>query len=303
MQKKFFKEAEEKANAIKYFCDFFETDFSISNRKNFQDLREKYLKYCEEYFTKFKQEDDNNRINIKKAYDYMKNILVNRDKTYQSKSEITKQVLSTYDNLMEAIAGYSFCPRRYNSVGDNQNKTNERVLFEISLLKPMLNMVLENIDAHFEKITDVTKINYFDNQLMLKLEALIEELNETYQELNSAMLTYRDTWDRANGRSYGRFRSYATHSDLGEAKKEWKTAKNNACYTILEFYREMKAINMSLPTEEMVHTIEGANTLFDCGMKNIVSGPNYYCYLSEEERKSIIEENMARKRKLKGIQN
>lgn len=164
-------------------------------------------------------------------------------------------------------------------------------------------MVLENIDAHFEKVMDITKINYSDNQLMLKLQELVEELDETYRRLDSAMMTYFYTWDRANGRNFGRFSSYATHSDLGRAKKAWKVIKNNACSTILDFYREIWNINMSLQTEEMVHPIEEINTLFDCGMKNIINGPNYYCYLSEEERKSIIEENMARKRKLKGIQN
>lgn len=105
MQKKeFFLEAEKKANAMKYFRDFFEIDFSISNGKTFQDLREEFLKYCEEYFTKFKLEDDEDRINIKKAYDYMENILVYRDKTYQSKSNITKLVLSAYNRVMKAIS-------------------------------------------------------------------------------------------------------------------------------------------------------------------------------------------------------
>lgn len=302
MQKKeFFREAEEKANAMKYFRDFFEMDLSISNDKTFGELRKEYLNYCEEYFTRFGQDNEIDKLNIKMAYNYMKNILKQRQKTYQNKSDITKQVLDGYEILLEAITGYSFITQGPNTCGGKQNRTNKQIVFEISSLKPMLIMVLENIDAHFEKIIDVTKISYFDIQLMERLKELTQELSESIENLLDARDDYYDIRNLTINSKY--YSGDAKFFGLGKAKKEWKTAKNNACCTILNFYREMKDINMSLPTEEMVHTIEETNTLFECGMKNIVSGPNYYCYLSEEERKSIIEENMARKRKLKEIQN
>lgn len=295
MQKKeFLLEAELKANAVKYFPNFYGNDFTILRNKNLKDLREEYLKYCEKYFVRIGLDDDNEKINIKKAYDYMKNILENRAITYQSKSKITNQILNAYENLMNGISNYSFCPRKTNSYGANQNRTNKQIIMEISLLRPVLTVVLENIDGHFEKIEDVTQISCFDNQLVKKLEELIKELNEAEEYLTASENNYHNKWDLANGRHYGR---HTTKYNLGKSKKAWKSARNDACSTILYFYREMQEINMSLQTENMTSEMEEINALYSYGLENIINGPNYYCYLDSEERKSIIEEKVLKKQK------
>lgn len=49
--KEFLLELNSKKNALKYFPSLFEKDFNISINKTIKDLREKYLNYCEKYFT------------------------------------------------------------------------------------------------------------------------------------------------------------------------------------------------------------------------------------------------------------
>lgn len=247
------------------------------------------------------REDDFDKIMIKKAYDYMKNMLETSGKTYQTKSEITKQILTAYEKLIATITEYGFNKRWKNSYGDNQNRTNKQILSEISLLKPMLIMVLKNIDLHFNEINDITEISFFDNQLREKLEKLIEQLNCASQRLVNSETDYHVIWESTYRNKYWNKLGPATASDLGKAKLKWKSSRNNACHTILDFYREIKEINISLQSKNMTYTIDEANELYNYGIENIKRGPNYYSYLNEEERKNLTEQNILRKRKLKEL--
>lgn len=274
---------------MKYFPSFFGSDFCILREKTLVELRKEFLDYCESFFLRNIEEDYTKKMQIKEAYDYMRNMLEKRVRTYETKSEIARKVLESYEGLIATLANYRFKAHRETSYGANQNRTNQQILFEISLLKPMLVKVLDNINLHFTKIEDVTKVSSFDNELREKIEGLIEELEDAHRELEITETHYHKTW--ALAQIGGESDSY-----LGETKLEWKLARNNACRAILDFYREINAINMSLQPEYMVYPLEETAVLYSEGVGNIMSGPNYYSYLSKETRDNLTKQNILRKR-------
>lgn len=212
--------------------------------------------------------------------------------TYKFQSEICRHLMISYDELINEIADYNFNFHWTTSYGAKQNRTNKQILLELSLLKPVLQRVLENIDFHFNKVKNVSIMTY-ENQLKEELEKLIKLIEDTSKELLEAKINYHETWLLAKKRLW------TTASDLGKAKLNWKLARNNACQVILTFYEEIIKINNALQTEEMIHTLDSVIGLYNSGIKNIIMGPNYYSYLSMEDRKKLTEKNIARKRKKK----
>lgn len=301
VQKKDFEvEKQSKENAIKYFPDFFMDNYSILIDKTLEELREEYLNYCEKYFTCNNPKDIADKINIKKAYDYIRGMLENMKKTYDGKEKIIQDLLISYEALIITIADYRFNAKWKKSYGFNQNQANRKILFEISLLKPMITMMLENIDMYFKTIYSISKISEFDNQLRKTLEGLKEQLDASLREIIAAKSNYQGIWNSVKRREFYRVQG-CTNADLGDAKLEWKIVKNNGCHTILEFCRQMLEINIALPEENMIYSIEEIKKAYQDGIANIEKGPNYYSYLSEEERTEITRQNVLRKQARKNI--
>lgn len=212
-----------------------------------------------------------------------------KSETYKFKTSICQEMMHSYNALINEIADYKFNFHRETLYGAKQNATNKQILLELSLLKPVLQAVLENIDFYFSEI--------HDNQLINELEKLINLLEITFDKLAEAKEKYYKTWWSAKKHLYYQ-EDWATDRDLGKAKLNWKLARNNACHIILKFYEEINKINLTLQSD-IVHTIHEVDVLYNNALQNIIKGPNYYTYLSPEERKNMDKENIARKRTLK----
>lgn len=275
----FLHKANDKLNAIEYFPDFFEKDYNLKSYKTLDDLVNEFDK----------NKVFNKDIGIDLGYNYLKCAL--KENEYQPNTKITNDLLGNYERLTESIADYTFNPNWKNSCGDKQNRTNKQILFDISLLKPMLMNVLEIIDKYLEKPkNNLSELQYeicFERQL----EYLCRSLSYAYYELKRAEAKYHRTWHSIARRDY--FCEGLTNSDLGEAKLNWKKRKNEACHTILNFHKSMQEINRILYSNHLngFLNFEQVNDLYNCGIDNIVNGPNYYSYLSDEERKNLDEYN------------
>ncbi len=296
-KEEFLHKANDKLNAMRYFPEFFEKDCNVSSNKTIEQLNKAYTKACKKYVS-FKNFDESNTIRLASAYGYMMSVLGKNKNAYEPKHRTTKDLLSSYDKLIESISRYHFNPEYDNSYGDNQNKANKQMLFEISLLRPMLIMVLENIDDQLEKRGN-NNVN-FNARLTVKLVDLIEDFFYVNQGLTRAECNYHNMWDRVmKGSCNNRSISYldVTEYDLGETKLTWKKKKNEACHTILNFHKSMKEINRNLNSYDLndLRNFIKVNELYVYGIDNIVNGPNYYSYLSDEERKNLDEQNKLRK--------
>ena len=306
IMKKYYFEDEviSKKNAIKYFPSFFGSDYILLNDKSLKELDERYLEYCKKYFTKFSMDDNYDRVMIKKAYDYISYMLIASKHTYKLKSEITKTLLDDYDNLVNTISKYRFNAVGEGSYGDNQNKTNKNIIFEISLLRPYLIKILTDLDRYFENIADVNSISYNDNQLMERLEKLEKKLIEVNETLIMTGKHYHRTWNSTNRRKW--YGGKATESDLGKSKIEWKKAKNYACRVVLDFYREIDNLyTNSILDGTIINSIDEAyeyQKQYQKATSKIVSGPNYYSYLSDQQKTELTAENTLRKKLRKSNQ-
>lgn len=297
----FIYEANSKANAIKFFPNFFGEDLNVSRECTLEDLKKRYLNYCEEYFTKFNPDDDYNRIMIKRAYDYVQQMIEEQVK-FEPNKNITKKLLTSYEELISAISEYQFIPHWKNSYSDTQNSSNQQILFEISLLKPVLTKTLENIDSFLEKVSSPEKIGVFYTELIKKLEDLIKSLDDSRDELVEAEISYHDTWNTTMRPSWYH-KSPTSYSELGETKKLWRLKRNEACHTILSFFQEIEKINIAVHYATVAFKSQNSVTtnttevseLYHCGVENIRKGPHYYCYLSSDERKNITKQNSLKK--------
>jgi hypothetical protein len=292
----FINRKEFKENAYKYFKDFFQEDLSVSKNCNLKKLRGYYIKYCKEYFTKFGTINDNIREDIIKAYTYMESE-INTNKKLETKSNICNRVRSSYDELLKLIANYSFKSRWLNSYGDTQNKANKAIILDISLLRPILENTLYNID----QILNESDNDDFKTELIVRLEREENNLKQQTRNLKLAMNEYHDTWDFLNGRAaIGYACTWLKASDLGEAKKDWRKKKNEACHEVLKFYENIELLNRYalIGTFDKVpnYTLD-LTILLELGLENIKNSPYYYSYLNNEEKNTIEETNKVKKLK------
>lgn len=304
----FLKNMKTKEMAIKYFPDFFGKDFNVTTRYNINDLEREYLKYCVSYFKIYSEESCNDRINIQLAYEYMKTILTEHTK-FQVNSKLANSISQSYDKLISTMSSYEFKPKWDNSYGALQNNTNKNILLEVSSFQPFLKIVLKNIDAYFDCVSEPEKIDGFYCELVSKLEELKESLDNSNEKLKIAQDEYHDNWNATN-RSweynyYGESKtSSCTNSELGEAKKEWRLMRNNACHSILNFFRELENINKALyygtfrideQKRDIDYNILQESKFYNGVVNYIVKSPNYYCYLDKDERKKLGQQNVLRK--------
>lgn len=287
----YWEENDLKKDAMKYFFDFFETDLNFSKEKTLNDLEEKYLEYCKEYFTKFDSQSILIRKKIQASYKYIKRILNEQTKVEMNK-EITKQLVSSYEELIASLSQYHFLAHFQNSYGAMQNKINKDILLEISLLKPIFTKILENIDAFF---SNTTEIDLFYVQIVEEIKNLILRLKDAKETFEEAGKIYHHTWNTTMRPEWSSQDEWTSCKELGKEKKHWRLQRNKVCYTVLYVYRELENLNKEIyysrfdPEHE---TSEYQNSLYIQklymeGMAYIRKSPNYYCYLSHEEKNAL----------------
>ena len=270
--------------AIKWFSECFNNNLTISSSAK-ETLEKEYLKYCKSYLDKFGFRYDDERREILRGYIYITQEIDNA-KFNQVESDISKNVLLCYDKLTEEISKYHFTARGEDSYGAIQNRTNMQILFDISLLRPVLVMILQSID----KMPN----NNIKRDIELKLQILINDLTNKYLDLKKAQLNYHNDWYNAK-----KVCEHFAVSDreLGYSKKKWKKERNSACNLIINFYYELFKIGISISDERFINIKSEFSSLFKYGIDNIVNGPNYYCFLNDEERKELSKSGLSRKLK------
>lgn len=306
IEDKFLIDVKAKEYAIKFFPGFFRKDLCVSSCFGLSDLENQYLKYCVEYFTNYSVKGCNERFFIKTAYDYLKMILTNQEK-FKINSKISSKILDSYESLISTISNYHFIPHRKGSYGDKQNETNKKILFDISLLTPVLYSVLKNIDLYLENILEPEKVDDFYCMLIYRLNSMIKSLNTINNDLKKSQQRYYNTWNLVNRPGYDQQPS--SYTNLGYAKKEWRLTRNKAVRTILDFYDELESLNIALYYGTFQFhkenygldqaTLEISQN-YNNGIKNIINGPNYFCYLDSEEKQEIaIQKFLKRTKELK----
>lgn len=308
----FFEISKVKKMAIEYFPNFFGENLIVTTDHNIDDLEREYLEYCKKYFNIFERDTNNERYQILQAYEYIKTHLKEHTK-FQANSELSKKILQSYDELISTMGSYKFSTYDDTSYGAVQNNTNKNILLEISLFQPFFESVLKNIDDYFATIPEAEQIDEFYCGLVSKLEELKNLLDHSEKKLKSAQEEYHTAWNGKNAPYYYR-RDYNipsyTASELGEAKKEWRLKRNEACYSILKFFKGLENINKTLycnvaEFREKDNELEISN-LYNGAVTNIVKGPNYFCYLDEGYKRKVaeqIEEKARQKAMVKKIES
>jgi len=302
LEEKFSIDVNAKKNALKYFPTFFRKDLCVSSHLGLPDLETQYLNYCVKYFTNYSYQGCSERFDIQTAYEYLKTILTNQQ-NIKINSKISNKVLDSYKSLIWTISNYHFIPHRKGSYGDKQNETNQRLLFEISLLTPVLYSISKNIDLYLENISE-SEIDGFYCTLIYKLNNMTKSLNNSNNDLKRYQQKYYDTWNLVNRPGY--HQQPSSYTDLGYAKKEWRLSRNKAVRKILEFYKELESINIALYYGTFEYsdknygldqaTIEISQN-YNNGINNIINGPNYFCYLNDEEKEEIAIQKILKKNK------
>lgn len=301
LETKFLIDTNAKECAIQFFPDFFGKDLCVSSSFGLKDLENQYLKYCVKYFTNYSAQGCSERFDIQTGYEYLKTIITNKQ-NMKINSKIPTKVLNSYKNLISTISNYHFNPHRKGSYGDKQNETNKELLFEISLLTPVLYSILKNIDLYLENVSKTEKIDNFYCLLIYRLNSLVEYLNIANHDLKDTQQEYHDTWNLVNRPGYNQHPF--PYTNLGYEKKEWRLSRNKAVRTILDFYNELESINIALYYGTFQFdkenygldqaTIEISQN-YNNGINNIINGPNYFCYLNKEEKEEIAIQKIRNK--------
>lgn len=301
-KKDFLKEKYIKEKAVEYFPNCFDKGFNlyvVSNKDNSIVWLEKYMsKWFEKINLVTSSEED--IILLSDTYNYIKSGTYNLWMLYLNNSTV-KDLLAFYNNLISDMSDYHFKKHSGHSYGATHNKTNKQILFEISLLYPVLIDTLKKVDKYLATDSDSLKSKSFREELVeWNLKPLISELGTTCIELENASGHYHKIWNAVNRPYY--YDGIYTNSDLGDAKKKWKVERNKACHTIYEFYQDIMMINKAIDyekfdTDESSYSMKVSEIeeLYNYAMENIATGPNYYCYLTSEERIEDRNANVLKK--------
>lgn len=296
MSSNYIEEKRLKESALEFFPEFFNRNLELDNCSLVR-LKEKYLNYCIEYFEKYGPESTYERMMIKKAYDYIE-LSIKQEIAFKTETSPTQDVLHKYEALISEIGNYHFNPRRDTSYGGKQNTTNGQILLELSLFKPILTKTLTKIDKYLKSIW-LQDVNEFYLELVERLENLNDGLNDARITLEQARTSYHSSWNDAN-RSFGLTTDYI----LGEEKKIWRKARNSACHTLMDYYREIQEINVALyygsfnymnPINKTDLETSEITRLYQYRMNELRNSPNYFCYIGEEEKQELSNQKVLRK--------
>ena len=301
-KKEFLKDKSVKEKALELFPECYSRSLNVSTSYVNNSL-ERLKKYIIEYFEndefnpKFVDFDVDKAVAIRDAYDLVKNEYY-REENLNFENAAVDKLFNTYNDLISSISDYRFNAHRKGSYGGNQNRSNKEILLEISMLYPVLLDTLEKTDGYIIDNSDAFRL--FVSELFDKIDFWTNALKIANKNLCIAKFNYQETWNSVNKRYY--YGGSSTNLDLGISKKEWKLKRNEACHTIYEFYQDIMMINKAIDCEkfdidESSYSIKVSEIeeLYNCAMENIVTGPNYYCYLSGLEREEDRNVNVLKK--------
>ena len=302
IKKDFLKEKHIKEKAVELFPECYSRSLNVSTSYVNNSL-ERLKKYIIEYFEndvfnpKLVDFDVDKAVAIREAYDLVKKEYY-REENLNFENVAIDKLFNTYNDLISSISDYRFNAHRKNSYGGNQNGSNKEILLEISMLYPVLLDTLEKADRYIVNNSDAFRL--FVSELFDKIEFWTNEIKIANKNLGIAKFNYYENWNSVNKRYY--YGGSSTNFDLGLSKKEWKIKRNEACHTIYEFYQDIMMINKAIDYEKF-DTVESSYSmkvseieeLYNYAMENIATGPNYYCYLTSEERVEDRNANVLKK--------
>ncbi len=299
----FISTLEDKEKVIQLFPELFGPDCEVLEGVSLEDLEESFLKYRDIIYnnSNWYTYDEIDKTRILYSYHYMRKLIVTRKEKLPFKNQYVRFLLSSYEGLIQSIANYKFQVKREGTYGFFQTNANHHILLELSTFKPMLMMLLENIDACLSERKDfINKMDFYD-ELEMTLYSLAEWLKETNNNLKDAQMEYFQTWQDCNRNS----RKFVPKSELGYVHQDWRKQKNNACSTILSFYEEMHDMSLLLESEDenSIYTFSEIEEQYQIGRSYTTRGPNYYCYLNDEEKAQEIEKNNQKKKERKESKN
>lgn len=275
----FLDEIEVKNYALKYFPEFFAKDYAVKKNINFQEVRDKYLKYCEKYF--ITNPENNAKLHIYQAFNYLRIMCEKEFLRNPFANELLKELLEKYNSLIDELTNYEYYPVTKKSSKARENETNKNILFELSFFKDLLFKALENLDMYFR---NEYNINIREEEVNKVLEELIVSLEAATQNLASKRAYYHSLKN-----------SNINFGVINETQKQWHQARNHACYIILSTHHNLLEINQSiiLPVLWMQETLTKTYQEY---FKYLKSSPNFYSYLSPQDRETLTKENKLRKR-------
>ena len=301
-KKDFLKEKDIKEKAVELFPECYSRSLNVSTSYVNNSL-ERLKKYIIEYFEndvfnpKLVDFDVDKAVAIREAYDLVKKEYY-REENLNFENVAIDKLFNTYNDLISSISDYRFNAHRKNSYGGNQNRSNKEILLEISMLYPVLLDTLEKADRYIVDNSDAFRL--FVSELLDKIEFWTNEMKIANNNLGIAKFNYHENWNSVNKRYY--YGGSSTSFDLGLSKKEWKIKRNEACHTIYEFYQDIMMINKAIDyekfdTDESSYSMKVSEIeeLYNYAMENIATGPNYYCYLTSEERAEDRNTNVLKK--------
>lgn len=301
-KEEFLKQKYIKEKALELFPECYSRDLSISTsywENSLECLKKCIIDYFEKgYFTPNSSKYDVRKISdLRDTYVLVKNEYY-REENLKFENVAVDKLFNAYNALTSNISDYHFNAHRKHSYGGNQNKSNKDILLEISMINPVLLDTLEKADGYIVYNSDGFRL--FVAELFDKIEFWTDELKEASRDLEIAKSNYQKTWNSVNRRYH--YGCKATNSDLGASKKDWKLKRNEACHTIYEFYQDVMLINKAIDYEsfdvdETSYSLKVSEIeeLYNYAMENIATGPNYYCYLTPEERIEDRNANVLKK--------
>ena len=126
--------------------------------------------------------------------------------------ELTNELIKLYKELLNGVYRYKFDYKNRKSYGYKQNMTNINMLSEITMFKPFVEIVKDDIDLCLKN--DIN--DNYKNYLINKINKIINDLKLALYNLNNKEYIYHATWNKAmRSECYG---EYATMNELGKTK-------------------------------------------------------------------------------------
>lgn len=299
-KKDFLKEKYFKEKALELFPECYSKDLMVST--SFPNALTILNKYIAEYFEMGVFNPNSSKYDASKVTD-IENAYYLVKKEYNREDNISFEYINVddlfeaYNSLISNIGDYHFIAHRKNSYGGNQNKSNKQILLEISMLYPVLLDTLEKIEKYYNEKCDTLVAD----EIIEKISYWTRLLATVDGDLDDAKEKYHKAWTYYNRGSYFSH-GFEPQFSLGEYKKNWKLRRNEACNSIYKFYQDVMKINKAIDYEsfdvdETSYSLEVSEIeeLYNYAMENIVTGPNYYCYLTPKERIEDTNVNVLKK--------
>lgn len=234
------------------------------------------------------------------AYDYLRNYSES-DTNHDFNLELSNEFLFSYDSLVNFIGAFKFHNIKPNSDGDNKNKQTREILFELSILRPIILHTLTLYEKYISWAKNDELYTLHSNTISLNLSHIIDQNNGYSEELSNAFISYR--------KSISNLKEHKEiYYNVGEEKKFFRLTRNKVLNYILHFYKELMNLYNEMykiiyqneknryELDSLYNDWKYVSDLYQYGIKYIESGPNYYSYLTKDEKEKISKNNKLSKK-------